>query len=54
MAEKTALQVRVLKSFVTQLDDWRRKQTPIPSRSQAIRSLVSDGIAASKKGKKSA
>lgn len=53
MALKSILiQIKAEPDFAAQLDDWRRKQTPIPSRSAAIRLLVTEAIAASKKGKK--
>jgi hypothetical protein len=37
-----AFQMRVKPEFLALLDNWRRKQTPIPSRAAAIRKLVED------------
>jgi hypothetical protein len=37
-------QMRVSDSFLESVDDWRRGETPIPSRAEAIRFLVSRGI----------
>jgi metal-responsive CopG/Arc/MetJ family transcriptional regulator len=36
--------MRVSERFLKQIDDWRRRQDPIPSRAEAIRQLVSQGI----------
>jgi len=33
-------QMRVSAEFLTMLDDWRRAQSPIPSRAEAVRFLV--------------
>jgi hypothetical protein len=33
---------------ITAVDDWRRKQADLPSRSEAIRRLIHAGIAATK------
>ncbi len=38
-------QMRVSQSFLDLLDDWRRRQTDIPSRAEAIRRLVVFGNA---------
>ena len=38
------LQMAVPKSFVTKVDEWRRKQPDIPSRSEAVRRLVEIGL----------
>jgi hypothetical protein len=43
------LQMRVSEAFLKSIDDWRRKQTPIPSRAAAIRRLVE--LALKAKGK---
>jgi hypothetical protein len=37
-------QMRVSDAFLESIDDWRRGQSPIPSRAEAIRYLVSRGI----------
>ena len=37
-------QMRVSPEWLAQIDDWRRKQTAIPSRAEAIRHLVDRGI----------
>jgi hypothetical protein len=34
------LQIRVTSSFLRKLDDWRRKQQDLPTRSEAVRRLV--------------
>jgi hypothetical protein len=34
------IQLRVSTEYLAALDDWRRKQTPIPSRSAAIRAIT--------------
>ncbi len=34
------LQIRVSLSFLRMVDDWRRKQDDLPSRSEAIRRMV--------------
>lgn len=39
------LQMRVSREFITAVDDWRRRQPDIPSRSEAIRRLVERGLA---------
>jgi len=41
-------QMRVSEEFLAAIDDWRTKQRPVPSRSEAIRQLVEAGIAAKK------
>lgn len=38
------LQVRVSEQYLTRLDRWRSKQSPIPSRSEAIRVLTASGL----------
>jgi uncharacterized protein len=37
-------QMRVSKGFFAMVDEWRRKQADIPSRTEAIRRLVQLGI----------
>jgi hypothetical protein len=37
-------QMRTSAAFLALLDDWRRSQTPIPSRAEAIRLLVEKAI----------
>jgi hypothetical protein len=46
------LQLVTSKAFVVAVDDWRRKQPDLPSRSEAIRRLVELGLEASAKAKK--
>lgn len=43
--EQSYFQMRVSSAFLRRLDDWRRLQKEIPSRSAAIRTLVERGIA---------
>lgn len=43
------LQMRVSDEFLAMLDKWRGKQSPIPSRAQAIRDLVERGLSKSEK-----
>ena len=43
------LQMRVSEEFLRLVDDWRRQQPDIPSRSEAIRRLVEIAIAAPSK-----
>jgi hypothetical protein len=40
------LHVKVLPNFLLILDGWRRKQPDLPSRSEAIRRLVTSGASA--------
>jgi hypothetical protein len=37
-------QMRVSPSFLKAIDEWRRKQSDIPSRAEAIRRLVELGL----------
>lgn len=37
-------QMRVSPEFLRRVDDWRRKQTDIPSRSEAVRQLVEKAL----------
>lgn len=34
------IRIRASEEFIRALEDWRRKQTPIPNQSEAIRALV--------------
>lgn len=43
------LQMRVSEDFLRLVDDWRRQQPDIPSRSEAIRRLVEIAIATAPK-----
>jgi hypothetical protein len=45
-----AFQMRVDESFTRMVDDWRGKQRPIPSRSEAVRQLVEIAVKVTKKG----
>ena len=40
----STLQMRVSKAFLKSIDEWRRKQDDLPSRSEAIRRLVEIGL----------
>jgi hypothetical protein len=42
---KKAFQMRVTPKWLADLDKWRAKQIPIPSRAEAIRRLVSSELA---------
>ncbi len=37
-------QMRVSEEFLRTIDDWRRKQTDIPARAEAVRRLVEMGL----------
>ena len=39
-AQDRPFQMRVSESFLRMVDDWRRSQTDIPSRAEAIRRMV--------------
>ncbi|WP_203226066.1 hypothetical protein [Novosphingobium pentaromativorans] len=41
-------EMRATHSWIDRLDDWRGKQKPIPSRAEAIRSLVDKALSADK------
>lgn len=43
MKDKT-FQMRVSDDFLKKIDDWRRQQPEIPSRSEAIRMLVDEAL----------
>lgn len=47
--ELRPLQIRVSEPWLAEIDNWRRKQTKIPSQAEAIRRLVEIGIAAEKR-----
>ncbi len=44
MSENKRMELRVSGEFLATIDAWRRKQSPIPSRAQAIRELVKAGV----------
>src|SRR2546421_8768234 len=49
MDEKSErLEMRVPTSFLAAVDQWRRKQTDLPARAEAIRRLVELGLAGSR------
>jgi hypothetical protein len=48
--KQTTLQMRVSANFLKIVDDWRRRQPDLPSRSEAIRRLVEIGLKARAKG----
>lgn len=39
-----SIQLRVPAEWLEKLDDWRREQSDAPSRAEAIRRLVEEGI----------
>lgn len=41
-------QMRSSEEFLRRIDDWRREQTDIPSRAEAIRRLIELGLEAAK------
>ena len=43
-------QMRVDDAFLEAVDDWRREQKDLPSRSEAIRRLVAMALKSDKKG----
>ena len=43
MKKYIIFRVRVEKSFIEIIDEWRRKQKDIPNRSEAVRRLVVKG-----------
>ena len=43
-------QMRASKQFLRAVDEWRRKQTDLPPRSEAIRRLVEQAIGKAKGG----
>ena len=45
------LQMRVNDEFIRTIDEWRRKQPDLPSRTEAIRRLVEFGLKAAPGGK---
>jgi hypothetical protein len=45
------LQMRSTEEFIRRIDDWRRAQDDLPSRSEAIRRLVDLGLKASQEPK---
>jgi metal-responsive CopG/Arc/MetJ family transcriptional regulator len=44
-------QIRLSTSFWKKVDEWRRQQSEIPPRSEAIRRLVEAGLAAEQRTK---
>lgn len=38
------LQMRVSKEFLELIDDYRRRQTPIPGRTEVVRSIVESAL----------
>jgi len=40
----TTLQMRVSAAYLKSIDEWRRKQPDLPSRSEAIRRLTAIGL----------
>jgi metal-responsive CopG/Arc/MetJ family transcriptional regulator len=59
MAEKKSaweknitFQLRISADFLKTLDDWRRRQNDLPSRSEAVRRLVEAGAGSDKPDRK--
>jgi hypothetical protein len=50
----TTFQLRIDSNFLKLLDDWRRQQDDLPSRSEAVRRLVEAAAGADKDRKKKA
>lgn len=48
------LQMVISPGEITQIDDWRREQPALPSRSEAIRQLIALGLEAAKTRQKEA
>lgn len=44
------LQIRVSKEFLARLDAWRRQQSDLPTRTEAVRRLVDLGLTVPKGG----
>lgn len=52
-AEKlNRFEMRADDAFIKAVDDWRRKQPDLPNRSEAIRRLVEQALAAQPKAKR--
>ena len=49
--KKNAFQMRTDERFTDMVDNWRRAQPKIPSRSEAIRQLVGIGVEASRQAR---
>ncbi len=47
--DSEAVHVRLDRASLIALDDWRREQTDLPGRPEAIRRLIEIGLAAKKK-----
>jgi hypothetical protein len=43
------MQMRVTDEFIAEIDDWRRKQPDLPNRTEAIRWMVAQVLASSRK-----
>ena len=48
----TTLQMRVSAAYLKTIDDWRRQQPDLPSRSEAIRRLTAIALLSAKKPKR--
>ncbi len=44
VVDSEAVNVRLVRSMVTNLDNWRRTQDDVPSRPEAIRRLIELGL----------
>jgi len=51
-SETERLQIVAPSSWVRRVEEWRRAQPKIPSRSDAIRQLVDAGLMVARKGKR--
>jgi len=52
--KSTTIQMRVSDEFLRLVDEWRRAQPDLPSRSEAIRRLVAAGVQAHQRTGKAA
>tara|TARA_R100001143_G_C3293917_1_gene102510 strand:- start:17 stop:223 length:207 start_codon:yes stop_codon:yes gene_type:complete len=46
MEKSKNFQMRVSEDWLSQIDDWRRHQDDLPSRAEAIRRLIEQGLKA--------
>jgi hypothetical protein len=46
--DSEAVNVRMERAFIASLDNWRREQSDLPSRPEAIRRLIELGLKAAK------
>jgi metal-responsive CopG/Arc/MetJ family transcriptional regulator len=51
-AKSVRLQMVISPEEIARIDNWRRHQTPLPSRSEAIRQLIALGLEAARQKEK--